>query len=509
MTTSIRTKLFLVLSGLALFFILISSVLTGFGLEKFYISQKRDSIIASSRVIAELYNNNPGEISLELERTANTLGAAILIFAPQGAIKYNSFGRMVTDQPPAPVNPPNTQTSSTSRFRVPPNSLQLVKNSQAIDDQTVLETQFDQLLKIDFLVLERQLANHDILIIRQPLAPVSESAIVTAQFLAFTGILTLLAGCGWAFFFARKFAAPILELNRIALGMARLDFSQKCTVNRNDELGQLGISINHLSGQLDAAISELNKKNRQLQADVAKERALDKMRKTFVSNVSHELKTPLALILGYAEGLKENIAGDEEGKNFYCSVIMDEAGKMDKLVRDLLNLSQLESGLFQINKTDFNLTVLLQDMAKKYQSILTDKGITLELNAAGPLFVHADALRTEQVLYNLLTNAMEHAKAAKLIRIQSRENGDKIRVCIYNSGLPIPADSLEKIWTSFYKVDEARTREYGGYGLGLSIVRAIQDQHGNGYGVENTEGGVLFWFELCKGTMPTEQADHT
>ena len=496
MTTSIRTKLFLVLSGLALFFILLSSLLIGFGLEKFYISQKQASLIASSSRIAELYTNNPAEISLELERTASTLGAAILIFDPQGTIKYNSFGRMINDQPPVPVNPPDVQSPATSRFRVPPNSLQLVKNSRAIDDQTVLETQFDQLLKIDFVVLERQLANHDILIIRQPLAPVSESAIVTTQFLAFTGLLTLLAGCGWAFFFARKFAAPIRELNRIALGMARLDFSQKCTVNRSDELGQLGQSINHLSNHLDTAIAELNKKNRQLLADVAKERALDKMRKTFVSNVSHELKTPLALILGYAEGLKENIAVSEESKDFYCSVIMDEAGKMDALVKDLLNLSQLESGLFQINTTAFNLTALLRDIEKKYQSVLAEKGITLKLSVQDPLFIQADVLRAEQVFCNLLNNAIAHAKADRLIRIQAQETGDKIKVGIYNSGFPIPADSLEKIWTSFYKVDEARSREAGGYGLGLSIVRAIQEQHGNGYGVENRPDGVTFWVEF-------------
>jgi len=280
--------------------------------------------------------------------------------------------------------------------------------------------------------------------------------------------------------------------------MAQLDFSQKYTVNRSDEIGELGQNINHLSDQLDAAITDLNSKNKQLLADVEKERKLDKMRKDFISSVSHELKTPLSLLLGYAEGLKENVIHDEASKNYYCSVIIDEAEKMDKLIKDLLNLSQIESGFYQLNRTDFNLSLLLDDILLKYQTVLHDKAIALEVTKEAEILINGDSLRIEQIILNLLNNAIDHTDSAKLIKIYITPVADKLRFFIYNSGKPIPEDSREKIWTSFYKIDKARTREYGGYGLGLSIVRALQELHGNAYGSINMAEGVAFWFDLTK-----------
>jgi two-component system sensor histidine kinase VanS len=323
---------------------------------------------------------------------------------------------------------------------------------------------------------------------------------VAAQFIVLTGILSILVGGVWAFFFAKRFTLPILELNRIAQSMSQLNFAQKCTINSNDEIGQLGNSINHLSNQLDTAISELNQKNLQLMADVEQERTLDKMRKDFVSSVSHELKTPLSLILGYAEGLQENIAQDEDNKNYYCSVIIDEAEKMDKLVKDLLNLSQIESGLFQLNQSDFDLSILVSAITSKYLTILTEKGINITIDKE-VCPVHGDILRIEQVLLNLFNNAIDHVEFTKTIKIYVQHRKDHNRVFVYNSGRQIPDESLDKIWTSFYKIDKARTRDHGRYGLGLSIVRAIQELHGHAYGVENTDDGVVFWFDvgLAKG----------
>lgn len=499
--TSIRTKLFLILSGLVLFFVLISLASLGLGLKKFYVWQKQDLLITTSRSIDQKYRGEPEELSLELERAANTLGAHIIIFTPEGNIKYSSISHILNKnqiESPEPSPDVSPTPSPPSQFRIPPNSLQLIKSSQIIDSQTVVEMQLDQMLRIDFMVLERQLQSGDVLIIRQPLAPIAESVVAAAQFMSLTGLLTLLAGCVGAFFFSQRFTQPILELKQIAQSMAKLDFAQKCKVNRDDELGELGNSINHLSDQLDTAISALNQKNQQLLADVEKERALDKMRKIFVSNVSHELKTPLSLILGYAEGLKENVVQDKESKDFYCSVIIDEAEKMDKLVKDLLNLSQLESGLFALSRTDFDFCLLLRDIKKKYLSVLDEKLISLEINLPASQWVNGDPRRIEQVLLNLFTNALNYAKGSKQIKIWLEDAGNVIRFFIYNTGQPIPENSLEKIWTSFYKTDAARTRENGGYGLGLSIVRAIQEQHGNGYGVRNTADGVIFWFDLNK-----------
>jgi len=490
MTISIRTKLFMILGGLMLFFVLLSLSLTKIGLEKFYIWQKKDILITSSTAIDDLYHGNPDEIALELERVANTLGAGIIIFAQENNIKYSSFVSLNKQKMTDPLPPP------------PPS---IIKSTEIIDHQTVLEMEHDQNLRIDFMVLKHQMNNEDLLVIKQPLAPISESVTVAAQFIVLTGLLCIITGCIWAFFFAKKFTHPILELNRIAQSMSQLNFSQKCIINRSDEFGELGKSINHLSDQLDTAIFELNQKNIQLMADVEKERALDKMRKDFVSSVSHELKTPLSLILGYAEGLKENIAQDESSKNYYCNVIIDEAERMDRLVKDLLNLSQIESGFYQLKKSDFDLSILLSDITLKYLTILAEKGITLKIVEQSCL-VNGDMLRIEQVLLNLFNNAIAHAEFTKTITISVQNRGNCNRVFVYNSGRRIPKDSLDKIWTSFYKVDKARTRDHGRYGLGLSIVRAIQELHGYPYGVDNTNDGVIFWFDIGKAISKQKPA---
>jgi len=489
MKVSLRTRLFLTLSGLLLFFVLMSLSLTRLGLERFYIGQKEDDLIAASIAIDALYRGNTADIATELKRIANALGAGIVISDRNGQLKYASIGPFINQ---------TTQGNEPASFQLLHPPPHITKSSKAIDDRTVLEMQSDLDIKIDFMFIARRLNNGDTLYVRQPLAPISESAAMAAQFMVFTGLLSILAGCTWAFFFAKRFTRPILNLNRIAQSMALLNFSQKASIDRSDEIGELGQSINHLSGQLDAAISELNQKNRQLLADVEKERRLDKMRKDFVSNVSHELKTPLSLILGYAEGLKENVAQDQQGKDYYCSIIMDEAEKMDRLVHDLLNLSQIESGCFQLNLETFNLSALLDELIQKYQPLLADKAIALDLQNPADSIVLGDRLHVELILSNYLNNAIVHTGGVKkiILSVDVMKVADHVRVSVFNSGLPIPEDSLEKIWTSFYKIDKARTRDHGGHGLGLSIVRAIQELQGNRYGVENTESGVCFWFDI-------------
>ena len=491
MTLSIRTKLFIMLNGLVLFFILISLVSNELGLERFYIWQKKNILITSSQTIDNLYEGIPETIALDLERISNMLGAGIIILSPEGQTRYSSFWPRMNQKKSDQLDPPLGPFT-------PPGPPHILKSREILDSHTILDMQQDINLKIDFIVLEHQLKNQDTLLIRQPLAPISESAAIAAQFMIFTGLLLLFVGCIWAFIFAKRFTQPIVELNRIAQSMSQLDFSQKCVINHADEFGELGRSINQLSDQLDTSISELNQKNRKLMADVEKERNLDKMRKEFVSNVSHELKTPLALILGYAEGLQENVMNDETAKNEYCSIIMDEAEKMSKLVKELLNLSQIESGMFKLSRTDFSLTALIDDVIFKYHSSLAEKGITLQIGEMDNFLVNGDELRIEQVLLNIFINAINHTAGEKVIKIQATVCEAYIRVSIFNSGQPIPEECLEKIWTSFYKVDQAHTREYGGYGLGLSIVRAIQELHGNCYGVENVPNGVLFWFDINK-----------
>ena len=219
------------------------------------------------------------------------------------------------------------------------------------------------------------------------------------------------------------------------------------------------------------------------------------MRKEFLSNVSHELKTPLALIQGYAEGLQECINDDEESRDFYCEVIMDEADKMNQMVKKLLTLNQLEFGNDTLTMERFDLTELVKGVVTSSGILLKQKEITVTYPEES-VYVWADEFKVEEVMTNYLSNAINHADFEKHIEVTYEKKEGSVRVCVFNTGNPIPEEDLPNIWDKFYKVDKARTREYGGSGIGLSIVKAIMESHHRECGAKNRENGVEFWFEL-------------
>jgi signal transduction histidine kinase len=495
MNKSIRLRLFVSISGLILFFVVLSLILNNGYLKTYYINQKEKNLLKSSQEINKIYTGDPQKISLALEKIERTRAVHTTIMNKYYYLIYDSQPRIFR------------QGQGAQAGRETPPSLRISLNDIVINMQeltqghTILQTRRDNRLGTDFVELVCLLKNDDILVLSTPLAAIDESTAIANRFLLFTGILTVLIGSLMAFIFARRFTRPILQLNNIAQDMAKLDFSQKYQVDSEDEIGELGQSINSLSDQLNKSITGLREANQELLADIEHERKIDRMRKEFVSNVSHELKTPIALIQGYAEGLKVNVAEDEDSKNYYCDVIVDEAAKMNTLVRELLDLSQIESGFFRLEKVEFDLTLLVDQLVDKYRPIFNDRNIRCSVtnNANSCVTVIADITRTEQVLVNYLNNALNHVDEKHLITININfcpDNAHKIRLSVFNSGSPIPDQALDQIWLSFYKVDQARTRGDSGTGLGLSIVKAIQDLHHNKYGVINRDEGVEFWFEL-------------
>lgn len=491
MKMSVRTRLFLGISGLIVFFVLFSLLLNSQFLGKYYIWQKKAILVESKEAIDNLYQGDPELISLELEGLERNRGLNISILGPDYMMKYNSSFRIF-----------NSEFRRRPLERLPlTHSMQVEMQGLNVGDY-IVDVVPDPRLKTNFLALAARLRNGELLVLSTPIAAINESTAIANRFLLFTGLITVVLGGIIVFLYAKRFTKPILELNDIAQRMSKLDFSKKYPVQSDDEVAQLGRSINSLSDQLDKAISELKEANEKLREDIERERRIDKMRKEFISNVSHELKTPIALIQGYAEGLKLNVNEDEENKDFYCDVIMDEANKMNTLVKDLLDLSQIESGYFKLEKTIFNISSLVDSVLEKYRPILTEKEIRVNVEKKENVAVNGDVVRIEQVLVNYLNNAIDHVDEHKIIKITITDRNDKVRVSVYNSGKTIPEESLDKIWTSFYKVDKARTRAYGGTGLGLSVVRAILELHHNAFGVENKDDGVLFWFEADKADEP-------
>ena len=223
------------------------------------------------------------------------------------------------------------------------------------------------------------------------------------------------------------------------------------------------------------------------------------MRQEFLANVSHELKTPIALIQGYAEGLQDNVNDDPESREFYCEVIVDEADKMNKMVKKLRSLNQLEFGNGQVHLEHFDLQQVVQSVLSSSEILFRQKEVTLSYDGDHPVYVWADEYMIEEVITNYISNAVNHVDGERVIRVTMERRGDVERISVFNTGKTIPEEDLDKIWIKFYKVDKARTRAYGGNGIGLSIVKAIMDSMNQKCGVINHENGVEFWFELdCK-----------
>ncbi len=340
------------------------------------------------------------------------------------------------------------------------------------------------------------LENGCYIFVRTSYQSITEAANISSRFLLMTGGIVLVIGAVFIFFLCRAITRPIEQMSEAAQRMCHLDFDVRSPENKHDEVGQLGESLNRLSERLEETIGELKQANSELMRDLQRKEELDSMRSDFISNVSHELKTPLALIQGYAEGLAEHVNDDEESRAFYCEVISDEAAKMNKMVRKLLTLNQLEFGQNRLEYQRFDIMELLRGILDNTAIIRQQKEIRLHFYENEPIYVWADEYRIEEVVTNYIGNAMNHAAGSKEIAVSVKKNGATARVSVYNTGEPIPEEELDKIWVKFYKVDKARTREYGGSGIGLSIVKAIMETHNQKYGVINHSTGVEFWFDL-------------
>lgn len=333
-------------------------------------------------------------------------------------------------------------------------------------------------------------------IMSTPLASIWESVAISNRFLGYVGLIAILVSAVIIYFMARRITSPIMGLAKLSVQMSNLDFEAKYTGKETDEIGVLGHSMNRLSEKLKETIGELKSANNQLKKDIDEKIQIDEMRKEFISNVSHELKTPIALIQGYAEGLSEGMCEDPESRDYYCSVIVDEANKMNKMVRQLLNLTALEFGDNTPVIECFDIVALIRGILSSMDILLQQKEAEVEFEETGPVIVWADEFKIEEVVTNYLSNALNHLGDGRKVRITIERQDDDVCVSVYNSGQPIPEEDIPKLWTKFFKVDKARTREYGGSGIGLSIVKAIMDSHNKECGARNMEGGVEFWFTL-------------
>ncbi|MCQ6526548.1 sensor histidine kinase [Bacillus mycoides] len=327
------------------------------------------------------------------------------------------------------------------------------------------------------------------------LQPVNEAMLVLKDYYVYALIIVFLVIILLSFYYSKIIVKPLIKINRVTKKMANFDFSEKLPVTADDEIGGLSSGINTLSVNLKDRIDRLNVANTKLQQDIERERQLEKTRKEFISGVSHELKTPLSVIRSFAEGIQDGVSKDT---TYYTNVILEETDNMNRLIVEMLELAKLESGTYKLEMSTFSIGELIQQVYTKLLFSMEEKHLQVDIHADSSLFVKANRSRIEQVVVNLLSNAIRYTPDGEKIHVSVIETEDTVKIKIENTGNPIPEESLEKIWDRFYRLDASRSRHTGGTGLGLSIVKNILDLHHAEYGVYNTTNSVVFYFNLQK-----------
>ena len=487
---SVRVKLFLTLSMVILLIILFLILVNNFVFGQFYLYNKTKALKSVYKIVNNYYINKDEDVNMEsqLERIAIMNNFDILIKNEQNVNVYTSNKDFFSTL--------GQMNEMTSRFN--DGSGEEIEKGEKFTIKKIKDIRNG----VTYILLSATLDNSYLLYIRIPITSIEESVKISNNFLYLMAGFAILIAAVIVSYVSRKFTDPILELNDIAKKMSNLDFSHKYIMtDADDEINNLGKSINIMSDKLERTIKQLRSTNIELEKDIEEKSKLDEMRKSFISDVSHELKTPIALIQGYSEGLLENVNSDEESRKFYAEVILDETNKMDKLVKQLLELMKLEYGKRDFNDTTFNIVEVEKEVIRKSKVILDEESVEVKFITPDEINVLADDFYIEQVISNYITNAIKHVKkisGEKYIQVENVVDieKNKVRVKVFNTGENISEEHITKIWNRFYKVDESRNRDSGGTGIGLSFVKAIMGNYGNVYGVINKENGVEFYLEL-------------
>ncbi len=484
MKHSIKRQVALIFIGLMAATLLICWMINNTFLQKYYEEERKKALIHTYEILdTNMQSNSFSEDSfeIEMEKISGKYNIMGVVQDTEARI-IATFGNdmdmlkgLLWDRIYTPIKDPYI-LEETDRYTV-----------QKVEDSKT---------RAEYMEMVGWLSEGQAFYIRTPLENIRESVKIANRFLFYVGLICIVISSIIIFYVTGKITQPILKLAEISERMTKLDFDAKYEGEQKSEIGLLGEHMNTLSETLESTIQELKNANIELHKDIENKEKIDSMRKEFLSNVSHELKTPIALIQGYAEGLQEGINDGAESREFYCSVIVDEANKMNQMVKKLMTLNELEFGKETVNFERFDVVALIRNHIQSAGILANGQDIQIRMEPSDPIYVWADEYMTEEVFTNYFTNALHYCGGEKIVEIRFGKEKGKVRISIFNTGNKIPEESIPYLWDKFYKVDKARTREYGGSGVGLSIVKAIMESMNQKYGVENYENGVAFYFEL-------------
>lgn len=511
---SIRFRFFAAISTVALVFIGVLFLLNLFFYDDYYMATRRNELGDAYNTIRSSYGGDVNKIAAVLDSYESQTAIRLAIVASDGTVLYSSFLAGDADR----------QDSSDPSFHLPDfDLLEQQRRGYAVLQSIAQNLSRETLARRGYQFLNISLWDNDqylclagtmdssmrhYLFAYMPYAYIQQNSSLNLTFLLIAGGCALLICLLLGYAISRQFTRPLIAMASVADRMSELDFSTQYAdggEHAGDEIDQLGQSLNRLSAYLEQTIGELQQSNEQLAQEIREKERIDSMRREFIVNVSHELKTPIALIQGYAEGLTAGVADDPADRKYYCDTIADEADHMNKLVMQLLSLSKLELGAEQLYYEDIDLHALCAEAVRKTAVLREGRGLTVEY-ADTHVSIHTDGDLLDQVLMNYLSNAIRYTADGGQIRISAALRGGRVRLTVFNQGSGLPEEELPKIWEKFYRTDRARTREAGGTGIGLSLVRAIADTLHGTCGAENVAGGIAFWLELPVDAVNTRSA---
>ena len=299
----------------------------------------------------------------------------------------------------------------------------------------------------------------------------------------------LMAG---AYILARQISKPMQNLNSVTDKIAHLDFREKATYEGKDEIGQLSQNINTMASSLESALQELKTANQNLEIASENAKNNEKRMKKLLGDVSHEFKTPLALIGGYADVLRRGI--NEQEPDYYLDIIMDETANLTDMVNEAIELTRIQSGYWSVHIGEYSSKDIVVAVLERFSRRLENLGFIVETWLCD-VMVQADAHRIDQVLSNFISNAIKYGDAHRLLYIRMEVNDNNLIISVENSGT-ISEDIMEKIWNRDFSIDEHTQARLPSQGIGLDIVKSILDAHHSHYTVSQKEDMVCFSFTL-------------
>lgn len=487
---SIKIKFFAAICAIAIAFVGILSVISLSFYDNYYLWQREKSLTDVYIELCKANKQGDEQFINEIIYNEDTEGVRVSVISKSGTVIYDStMNEQLT----------GIQKTGETLFY----GLKIAQNAVNTADKQKIEATgmdfvnvYDKARAEEFLCLVGVLGNTgNYIIARIPFTYLEQNSSFNLLFLGVSGGLTLIICIILAFIIARHFTNPLIEIADVANAMAEMDFSKKYEGNLNDEIGRLGLSINRLSEHLEQTIAQLKSTNVRLEHEIKQKEKIDNMRQEFIVNVSHELKTPIALIQGYAEGLQEGIAESEEDRDYYCTTIVDEARRMNKMVMQLLSLSKLELGGENINVSEIDIDELINTSTSKARVLADAKNQDIQTISSG-LVIYSDYGMIEQVVNNYLSNAIRYTPEGGKIIVSAYRQLDGVQISVFNEGEGLPESEIPKLWEKFYRTDKARSRELGGTGVGLSIVKATAEVLGGKCDARNVNNGIEFTFFL-------------